>query len=104
MLTLHPHMRRVGKISFVGVRSDQICSFAPVTVPVVLMPQFNRLASWCFYTFSSTLRESLYHTPSSTQKLSPLNCTPAERNFFPSLKLSNIIYGYILGLLLTIFS
>ena len=52
MLILHPHMCRV---SIVGVRSDQSCSLAPVTVPVVLMPQFNRIASWCFYTFSSTL-------------------------------------------------
>ena len=76
-------MCRVGKIISVGVRSDQICSLAPVTVPVVLMPQFNRLASWCFVTLRSALAEGLSHAIFSTQKLSPSNCTPAEGMFLP---------------------
>ena len=68
---------------FIGVRSDQICSLAPVTVPVVLMPQFNRLAPWCSVTLRSALTEGLWHAISSTQKLSPSNCTPAVGKFLP---------------------
>ena len=79
-------MCRVGEISIVGVRSDQICSLAPVTVPVVLMPQFNRLATRGFFTFLSALREVLHHTSFSTQKLTPSNCTPAEWMLCPSYR------------------
>ena len=83
LLTLHPHMWRVGEIFFVGVRSDQIYPLAPVTIPVVLVPQFNRLASFNFFTQFSTLRKGLHHALFSTQKLSPSLGTPAVGMFFP---------------------
>ena len=77
-------MWRVGEIFFVGVRLDQIYPLAPVTVPVVIMPQFNRLATRGLFTLLSALREVLHHTSLSTQKLTPSNCTPAEWMLCPS--------------------
>ena len=76
-------MWRVGEIFFVGIRLDQICSRAPVTVPVVLVPQFNRLTSFNFFTQFSTLRKGLPHAFFSTQELPPSCGTPAEGTFSP---------------------
>ena len=65
----------------IGIRFDLSSVRAPITVPVISVSQLNRVASFCLVTPGSALFEGLFNF--STQKRSPLSCTPAEGMFCP---------------------